>query len=1037
MKQPTLAVLHLSDSHIRAGSDWTTKAEKIAHAIRAKLNISNSLLIAFTGDIAWSGGAEEYEVAERFLSDLKSRIADYFSNDINIVCVPGNHDCNFSGPQGVRKELIDSVRKKPGMPINDSVMAECCKVLENFDNFARSIESPRSVVNDLLWSNYTFSVGNKSVCVQAVNTAWSCEKRTDPSNIPFPVHRARPSVNKDVAIKILLTHLPNHWIQQETYRDFRTLIRRESDLVLTGHEHMLNSGATDDTDSGSTAFVEGGALAPHEHLQESTFSLILLELQPAPLKANFYHYHWASDCYLSTSDGQPEKTIEIKPKLNSGIQFSSSALEFYSDLGASITHPAKAKVELRDLFVFPDLENDNAIDDGETDASSVVESQKLLQSHTSGPLYSLVKGEQASGKTSLLKAVALQAIEMGLVPVFLHGKDITRSAVRELQQLIEKSIREQYQQSCHVEVLQAPKARVVLLIDNLDRYGFPPKYFADAIDFFTGVSGQLIATVDHLFDFNEALLADSLSSLRDFRQLGILPLSVKCRYALIKSWFSVNSDVSRAEGQQRLQNTELASKHISSVLSKGLVPKYPIYVMILLQGIETGHSNQLENSALGQYYEYLILHALSPVISKDSLKEALNYCEQFAWYLHSTHQDRLRDTELRQFHSQFERTHDVEIDFEKRKKTLIQGKIWMDVQGHICFRYQYTYFFFLGRYLARNFGEQEVRALADSYAESLHVRDHGNTMLFLAHHGNNEEVFEMLVRAIGNRFVRQSPLRLDKDLAQLDHLVAYAPQMAYSEDQAEKKRHEIVEQDETVTENLENADRISSDDAADPDNAAINLIADLNALFKGIEILGMALKAGYGDLKAEQKQKYLVSIMDGGLRGLTGFIEVLGELPEYFVPLIDEKLLSKTGMLAERRSQIAKKVVFTVIASLVLGFVRKVGSSIGSRNLHPAIKRLVAENNTSSYRLIEIAALLETPGPIPIEVLETLTTELANNSFALSVLRRLALTRVYLYETPLLEKQKLFSILGIRIDAQIAIDMKTKHTKKARINKQS
>jgi hypothetical protein len=643
-----------------------------------------------------------------------------------------------------------------------------------------------------------------------------------------------------------------------------------------------------------------------------------------------------------------------------------------------------------------------------------------------------VRGEQSSGKSALLKSLFVDAVDAGLVPIFLQGKQLARSSKKELQQLIDRSIREHYETACHEAAIQAPRSSRVLFIDNIDRYAFPSKHFASALEFLGTTCGQIVATADQLFDLQESLLGASLSPLREFDQYQIIPLGVKRRHALIKKWFELESESSRELSLQRAKNSESASKVISSVLAKGLIPKYPLYVLILLQGIEVGHSNELENSALGQYYEYLILHSLLPAINQDSLKEVLNYCEQFAWLLHDTKKDRMSDAELRRFHMQFEQSHDVEIQFEQRKRALVEAKIWTDGEGEIKFRYPYAYFFFIGRYLARNFGRPEVRKLAETYADALHVRDHGNALLFLAHHSDDLEVFDMLARSVEKRFSNCPVLKFDNDTQPLDELVGGASQLAYVGHQTDVRRHQIVEQDETVAENLNDAER-GTGESEDPEKAALNLLADLSALFKGIEIMGMALKADYGDLKSADKQKYLATIVDSGLRGLRGYIEAFSSEPEYIVRLIEEKLLTKSGVPFERRNEIAKRVVFKIMSTSSLIFVRKIGGSIGSKNLYPAIKRLVTEDKSSAYRLVEIAALLETPGPIPMSKLKALNDEFKSKPFALDMLGRLALTRVYLYETTQTEKQQLFSALDIKVDKQMAIDVKTKNAKKAHL----
>jgi hypothetical protein len=116
-------------------------------------------------------------------------------------------------------------------------------------------------------------------------------------------------------------------------------------------------------------------------------------------------------------------------------------------------------------------------------------------------------------------------------------------------------------------------------------------------------------------------------------------------------------------------------------------------------------------------------------------------------------------------------------------------------------------------------------------------------------------------------------------------------------------------------------------------------------------------------------------------------------------------------------------------------FFRKIGGSVGSRNLHPAIKQLLSQDVSSAYRLAEVAAFLETPGPIPIDKLRNLNSEFSSKPLPAAILGRLALTRVYMYETTQVEKQQLFATLGIKVERQQAIDVRTTHTKKARLSR--
>ena len=94
-----IRLLHLSDIHFRGGKTWDSApvlrdltrfiAQEVAEGYVPDL-------VAFTGDLAFSGKAEEYELARRWLEDelwpaLKAEGSDSLPRD-RLLLVPGNHD---------------------------------------------------------------------------------------------------------------------------------------------------------------------------------------------------------------------------------------------------------------------------------------------------------------------------------------------------------------------------------------------------------------------------------------------------------------------------------------------------------------------------------------------------------------------------------------------------------------------------------------------------------------------------------------------------------------------------------------------------------------------------------------------------------------------------------------------------------------------------------------------------------------------------------------------------------------------------------
>ena len=104
------SIIHLSDIHIKSENDsiFSKKEELINTCIN---NVSNkdNIIIVFSGDIAYSGKESQYKLATDFINELMEQLALKGVNAIQVLCVPGNHDCDFDNKSKVRDALIKHV----------------------------------------------------------------------------------------------------------------------------------------------------------------------------------------------------------------------------------------------------------------------------------------------------------------------------------------------------------------------------------------------------------------------------------------------------------------------------------------------------------------------------------------------------------------------------------------------------------------------------------------------------------------------------------------------------------------------------------------------------------------------------------------------------------------------------------------------------------------------------------------------------------------------------------------------------------------
>lgn len=107
-----LVLVHITDIHLENENDYKileSRNEYVANAINKHIidEKNTVLLLCITRDIVYSGKEEQYLHASIIISDIiggiKKRYKELF---IQIVVVPGNHDCDFDRLDNVVRETI-------------------------------------------------------------------------------------------------------------------------------------------------------------------------------------------------------------------------------------------------------------------------------------------------------------------------------------------------------------------------------------------------------------------------------------------------------------------------------------------------------------------------------------------------------------------------------------------------------------------------------------------------------------------------------------------------------------------------------------------------------------------------------------------------------------------------------------------------------------------------------------------------------------------------------------------------------------------
>ena len=290
-------ILHLSDIHFeKEKNPISDRVEAIKNVVN-KYDISICFIVV-SGDIAFSGKFDEYQIALGFFTKLKDEIKSaHDSVDIKYVMVPGNHDCNFDNDTNLRKWLVDNMPRRY-KDLDTSIIDQCTSVQKDFFEFLSKFLNIGNLRGfERIYYKQDFSINNYKICFNCYNTAWVSQLHEKQGQIVFPINLVK-TANERFDLVISILHHPYNWFESENVKEFKKHIEQTSDIIITGHEHIIGQAIQAKITGEINEYIEGGILQGDTE-KDSEFNVIILDLENKKQKViqytwkdNIYHEKW-------------------------------------------------------------------------------------------------------------------------------------------------------------------------------------------------------------------------------------------------------------------------------------------------------------------------------------------------------------------------------------------------------------------------------------------------------------------------------------------------------------------------------------------------------------------------------------------------------------------------------------------------------------------------------------------------------------------------------------------------------------------------
>lgn len=944
----SLSVIHFSDIHIKDERDVIfTRIDKLKAACVSSLPTEGDVVIVVSGDIAFSGEQEQYYLAMKMFEEISQYIKQEKRSKVRILCVPGNHDCDFDLKSlHMRDVLIESA--KPSN-IDCEYYNQVKKVQHMYDDFSRTY----GINSEKCLPTVELIVGENKVLFLLGNTSWMSVIEEEPGKIIMPTHLFPTIRAEEYKIIFYVCHHPNNWMNPNFKRDYIDYVRSSADIILVGHEHERDNYKEEG--SAFSVFCNHGKELQETNGKCSAFSV--LNFDSVAQNFDLVDFVW--------SDGLYKRTLQKKYQYHKNISTTQNVyhpnemtVAAVNDIGITVNHFAKDDVTLSDLFIWPNL--------NKSDYHNEKRGNKVLRSKIAEELsdnaLNIIVGASAVGKTALAKYLFLIEEPKETSCVLLSGKDFTSSDINKIQETIEKRFAEQYNIDSLEEFNQLPRNKRIAIIDDFDLIKYAKDRRIKVLDYLCSFFGRVTILMSSSIELTTILTSEYVSSLEQLIYYEILPLGNTKRKELISKWYRLNE--SNLTEEEIVGKIEKAMLQINTFLGNGagFIPAVPVFIIGTLQNSDA-FTQTLKRSKYGFLYESLIGSCLSKV--SPDYQEAGTYdidqgvLSKLSFEMLKSGKTSFTVDQLSKAVSEIGETYFLDLSSDEFLTRMQEANL---VQLSGCegaayrFKYPYIFYYFSGRYIAYNLNDPEVISMVEKMSAKLYNETYGNVIVFVCHFAGSSEIIDrILLNAYGILdnyeafdFQKSNPI-FEEIKEAVDALI---PETVVNDANVEENKNKVlIRLDEAGINDgrVTDGEMIIADELSEKEKE----MASVSAALKTIEVLGQILQNYPIAVKGKNKIEIINEMHNLGMRSIQAIINAMGYIEKELIESVAERAAkAKKSLRREDIAKVTRKFINMLISSMARGMVHQVAISLNSDHLLRATQKTFEADPSISSKLI-------------------------------------------------------------------------------------
>lgn len=291
--------LHISDLHLRDDPTQrlSTVLEALLEDIEEQIHERNLVLdwIAVTGDVAYSGRKDQYELAERFFESLLDKTG--LTKD-RILVVPGNHDVDRTLISPGARILGDSLQDGETISAILGNSGDRKLLLRRFGGYGRFVrsyfEGHLPFDNRHYFYVRRFQVAGCRIAFLGLNSAWVSASDSDrTSGLVVGEEQVRVALKQagKTDICIALLHHPFRMLRESEQQTVESLLCQDCHFILHGHGHRTGISLQRSPDTCAMIIAAGSSYAGREY--PNTYNFVRFD--PANSRGEIILRRWSGE----------------------------------------------------------------------------------------------------------------------------------------------------------------------------------------------------------------------------------------------------------------------------------------------------------------------------------------------------------------------------------------------------------------------------------------------------------------------------------------------------------------------------------------------------------------------------------------------------------------------------------------------------------------------------------------------------------------------------------------------------------------------